>query len=1171
MLCIPHFTAQGCGQSFRLLISIMFVALFSGSFALPAHAQQGIIFDGATTNAYVNLPNTAPYNSLGGFQIIWRMRDVNNDGRQWEFSDGNSTINVDQFYNNRLNFYESLANTVMAPTPSLTDATCKLQFDPANNRWTFESWRNDGSGYDSKTTTSAPSANLNLGGRKLTIASNFNSGYRGAIKFDYWRWIQRVEPLGVYPGHSVPAGVTLLLNYEFDGSVADSSGRGLNLTVAGSAGYSATPLVAPSVLQAGTTTAGRVDLYFKDNSPHETGFKIERKIDVGGTYVPVATVPANATTYADTSTTENTVYYYRVRATNTNGDSAYSNETMVKTPAANRTLQTVKVFRQQTRIDVGKEKTFVVEAYDQNNVRFKYIVAQWSLSDSSKAELRPELDNSIPTYEPIMTVRGRAAGTTNISARVAGISSAPRTITVVDPAAAPVARIGGDVVSGALTTRVGEAVKVDAAASSGVKRINWKWGDGDETNRLLAAAHTYLVAGTYPLTLTVENSAGQRATTTATVTVRDHPAPTTTCRATTVQGILGCYNSLPLSGGGQIVIPAGSVLTGSLTLPERNFSDYITIRSDAVMPDIRTRINGEAGSEDATKLVTIRCSTNNCYPILVDRGAHHIRFIGIKADISASQTYGLFVINNYLPGDTTANQPHHLIFQHCVMNPPDSAEVTHGFVNNGRRVSVISSWFGNIRGYDANVGDAQAIFGSYGEGIHVYNNTFLEATGENFLYGGAATPIEHLVPSEIEFRRCYFDKRLEWRNDLSLAVKNLRETKTGRNIYVEGCVFQHEWDADQSMAIVPKSSNQYDDTPWAVSENIHFENCRISHISGGVNVLWDKYNQSNNPGGIGACLKPNDISFTNILFEDLNTDRWGSPGILIRPGEVDDLEFVHCTMPDPSYTTIEFNSRNNYNFVARDNIFGLGGHGIKDNGVGTIALIEGTANRWTLDRNVLSINDVRARTPDQYPNTAGNLNSYPASIDAVGYVDYAGGNYRLAAGSPYKNSASDGTDPGADIDLVEQSTANVMSGVLYTFPPAAPPATGILISEFRLRGANGATDEFVELYNNTDSPVTVSTVDGSNGWALAAANGTVKFVIPYGTIIPARAHYLAANSDYSLGGYASPDLGYRLTFPTTRASRCSTLRTRRTSPSPTGSMPPVSPRMRIPCTLKGRG
>ena len=83
-----------------------------------------------------------------------------------------------------------------------------------------------------------------------------------------------------------------------------------------------------------------------------------------------------------------------------------------------------------------------------------------------------------------------------------------------------------------------------------------------------------------------------------------------------------------------------------------------------------------------------------------------------------------------------------------------------------------------------------------------------------------------------------------------------------------------------------------------------------------------------------------------------------------------------------------------------------------------------------------------------------------------------------------------------------------------------PPNPPLIISEFRLRGPGGAQDEFVELYNNSNSPITVSTSDASAGWAVAASDGSVRFIVPNGTVIPARGHYLGVNSiGYSLGTY----------------------------------------------------
>lgn len=87
-------------------------------------------------------------------------------------------------------------------------------------------------------------------------------------------------------------------------------------------------------------------------------------------------------------------------------------------------------------------------------------------------------------------------------------------------------------------------------------------------------------------------------------------------------------------------------------------------------------------------------------------------------------------------------------------------------------------------------------------------------------------------------------------------------------------------------------------------------------------------------------------------------------------------------------------------------------------------------------------------------------------------------------------------------------------------PTPVPGGSSLIISEYRLRGPNGANDEFIEIYNNSNIGVNVQTSDGSNGYAVAASDGVTRFVIPNGTIIPARGHYLGVNSSgYSLNSY----------------------------------------------------
>jgi hypothetical protein len=97
--------------------------------------------------------------------------------------------------------------------------------------------------------------------------------------------------------------------------------------------------------------------------------------------------------------------------------------------------------------------------------------------------------------------------------------------------------------------------------------------------------------------------------------------------------------------------------------------------------------------------------------------------------------------------------------------------------------------------------------------------------------------------------------------------------------------------------------------------------------------------------------------------------------------------------------------------------------------------------------------------------------------------------------------------------------------------------SSVLISEFRYNGPNGTLDEFVEIYNNTSAPITV----GPSGWAVVTGDAptTPKFIVPAGTVIPRRGHFLGANIlGYSLVGYpagngttATPDATYTDDIP----------------------------------------
>ncbi|MSU34128.1 MAG: fibronectin type III domain-containing protein [Pedosphaera sp.] len=88
--------------------------------------------------------------------------------------------------------------------------------------------------------------------------------------------------------------------------------------------------LAPSNLKLTSLNSSQIRLNWSDNSAVESGVKIERSLN-NSTWGQVATVGANGVTYTDIRLNRNTLYYYRVRAYNASGNSAYSGTASVKT------------------------------------------------------------------------------------------------------------------------------------------------------------------------------------------------------------------------------------------------------------------------------------------------------------------------------------------------------------------------------------------------------------------------------------------------------------------------------------------------------------------------------------------------------------------------------------------------------------------------------------------------------------------------------------------------------------------------------------------------------------------------------------------------------------------------------------------------------------------------
>jgi hypothetical protein len=120
------------------------------------------------------------------------------------------------------------------------------------------------------------------------------------------------------------------LQWDRDGNPRDPDADGYHDL--GAYEYSGTVSIpsTPINLTATALSTSEIALAWPDVSG-ETGYLLERKTGSGGSWSQIATPLLNSTSYNDIGLTQETTYYYRLRATNTAGTSGYSNEASATT------------------------------------------------------------------------------------------------------------------------------------------------------------------------------------------------------------------------------------------------------------------------------------------------------------------------------------------------------------------------------------------------------------------------------------------------------------------------------------------------------------------------------------------------------------------------------------------------------------------------------------------------------------------------------------------------------------------------------------------------------------------------------------------------------------------------------------------------------------------------
>lgn len=212
--------------------------------------------------------------------------------------------------------------------------------------------------------------------------------------------------------------------------------------------------------------------------------------------------------------------------------------------------------------------------------------------------------------------------------------------------------------------------------------------------------------------------------------------------------------------GDVIMLEAGATFIGNFVLPVKAGASFITVRSSA--PDSSLPPDGTRITPAAAALLPKIVSNNSAASLVAAPGAHHWRLQFLEfpptllgygeilrlGDGSSAQS-SLSQVPSFIEVDRIYLHGHPLYGQ------------KRGIALNGRSISIRNSHISDIKAIGF---DSQAIAGWNGPGPFTIENNFLEAAGENVLFGGADPPIPNLVTENVVVRYNHMSKPLSWRN-----------------------------------------------------------------------------------------------------------------------------------------------------------------------------------------------------------------------------------------------------------------------------------------------------------------------------------------------------------------------------------------------------------------------
>ncbi len=519
--------------------------------------------------------------------------------------------------------------------------------------------------------------------------------------------------------------------------------------------------------------------------------------------------------------------------------------------------------------------------------------------------------------------------------------------------------------------------------------------------------------------------------------------------------------------GDTIRLEPGASFRGSFTLPAKNCdnSHWIIVRSgapDSSLPPEGMRLTpcyaGVASLPGRppfpcpkVEMVTAKIeSSAGSVPLLVGDGANHYRLLGLEITRAKG---GPPVSSLVQPTRPTATA-HHIIFDRVWAHGTAYDDTARGILLEGADYAVVDSFLSDFHctALSGACVDSQAIAGGVGLGTtgpYKITNNFLEASGENIMFGGSRATA---TPADIEVRHNHLFKPIVWKRGAAgfiggrdgnpFIVKNHFELKNATRVLFEGNVLENSWGGfsqpGASILLTPKNQaggNGQNLCPTCQVTDVTIRYCHISHIGSGLQIGIGRSDNGGTPQAGGR------YSIHDVLIDDIDASTYEGYGYFA-------LVFTAFNGPVPVLQHVKLD---HISAFPSSEILNLGGpvspkmsdfaltNSIVSAGMAPIPFTPtggGQANCAARGRDPASVlqscfssyvfakNAIIGAQPVGWP-PSNFLLPDPAAVQFVRYGDGKDGDYRLLPNSKYKRAGLDGKDLGADIKSLRQATAGV--------------------------------------------------------------------------------------------------------------------------------------------------